>query len=130
MPRYDETDFPPDIELLVAASNWALAPSSQGWARVTAAMGAPMPADMEPVVRALEKVRELCDGQTPHPSSMSRPVASAMLTLSETLAQVAHRRRANAIRRHREQQPARPTKQQPPPPEDMGQDAPSQWWQR
>lgn len=127
MPRYEQTDFPPDIEIMVAASIWCLAPSPQGWQRVrnAVAAGKAMPSDMGPVLDAIAAVRETCGGQAPTDADGQR----AQARLSGAVMALGQQRRklANDIRHQR-----RP----PPPPapvapaEEIPEDAPRQWWQR
>ncbi|MBP7338820.1 hypothetical protein [Niveispirillum sp.] len=125
MPRYEETDFPPDIEVMVAASNWCLDPSPQGWARVRTAVvsGCAWPQDLGPVLDAIAAVRETCGGQVPTDADGKQ----AQARLSDAVMTLGHQRRkaANDIRHQR-----RP----PPPPvvraEDMPEDAPGLWWRR
>ncbi len=132
MPRYEETDFPPDIEVMVAASNWCLDPSPQGWARVRTAVvsGCAWPQDLGPVLDAIEAVRGLCDGHRLNPEA-----EEARDRLASVLERVAHDRRvANDIRRpaasakpaKASAKPGRPVV----PAEDMPEDAPGLWWRR
>lgn len=132
MPRYEETDFPPDIEVMVAASNWCLSPSPQGWKRLRAAVAAghAMPTDMGEVLDAIEAVRGLCDGQIPQ-----GPAArDARDRLASVVERVAHDRRvANGIRRPAARAPGKAPAKMPAaamPAEEMPEDAPGQWWQR
>jgi len=132
MPRYEETDFPPDIEVLVAASNWCLAPSPQGWKRLrdAVAAGHAMPADMAPVLDAIEVVRGLCDGHR-----LNGEAQAARERLSTIVERVAHdRRKANDIRRGGKVapriSPAKAPAAQRMPAEEIPEDAPGQWWQR
>jgi hypothetical protein len=133
MPRYEETDFPPDIEVMVAASNWCLAPSPQGWKRLrdAVAAGQAMPADMGPVLDAIEAVRGLCDGHRLNPEAQA-----ARERLSTIVERVAHGRRvkANDIRRGGKVaarvSPAKAAPAPMVPAEEVPEDARGQWWQR
>lgn len=132
MPRYEEIDFPPDIEVMVAASNWCLCPSPQGWQRLRTAVasGCAWPQDLGPVLDAIEAVRGLCDGDRLTPAA-----EEARDRLANVVERVAHDRRvANGIRRPTPNRaPAKaPAKQARPvvPAEEMPEDAPGMWWRR
>lgn len=129
MPSYDPRDFPADIEMMVAASNWCLTPTPQAWARLITARrtALPMPADMEPVTAAIDAVGLACDGQAPRTAAAQ----AARARLSAAVEKAAHdRRAANGVRR----KPAGGKVARPVLPRDIAEvfpeDEAGQWWQR